>query len=539
MPSEPVAPAIRASAASAGMSAAHVRPEEAEFFDLEREIPGFGGYSFDAQGNLVAYAKDLGPGARGAAMQRLGQVLNGRRGGLRGHHGTVLLKPGRFAFSELADWRDQLTDELLGKGLGVQSTDADEAQNRVVVEVRTPGGRAAVMRALAALHVPHDAVLVQDADSIAYEGSQPGGYLNGNLSSAPARGGLPVYWPHNGTYFLCTVGFYAMKGSVEVGVTNSHCSNDEYDGPGDNTAYFFSASGDANNFTLTNPLGHETDDRGFYDYCGKWYNPIRFCRRADANLFTVDATAPATAVGYIVRYTQVNPGSGSSGTYFVVNASNPSFKITARNHSRTGDAVNKVGATTAWTQGSVTATCKDIDMWSLTTIYAAVMKCQHEANYARDGGDSGAPVFALTAAGTADLRGVHWGRYVQGGWLKTVFSPLGGIEEDLGALSVLAPTEPAAPVYGVTLSGPTVVSRAGGYGTWTASAVNGIAPYTYTWWADGELVGQGASYTSYIPSGGLELDVEVTDASGEVAYASLYVEPMCEPSGDPSLDPCM
>jgi hypothetical protein len=67
------------------------------------------------------------------------------------------------------------------------------------------------------------------------------------------------------------------------------------------------------------------------------------------------------------------------------------------------------------------------------------------------------------------------------------------------------------------------------YQTWTASVVNGTAPYSYTWYKDGYAVGTGASYSDYVPDTGMQLQLTVTDAAGGSVTASLYVSPFTPP----------
>ena len=98
-----------------------------------------------------------------------------------------------------------------------------------------------------------------------------------------------------------------------------------------------------------------------------------------------------------------------------------------------GEEVNKAGISTGWTNGVVTATCKDIEVYVIPLVAGQVYKCQDEANYGRAKGDSGSPVFSFYY-GFADLKGIHWGRYFQLFGMRTIFSPISGIEADFGPL---------------------------------------------------------------------------------------------------------
>ena len=67
------------------------------------------------------------------------------------------------------------------------------------------------------------------------------------------------------------------------------------------------------------------------------------------------------------------------------------------------------------------------------------------------------------------------------------------------------------------------------YQTWTASAINGTAPYAYAWYKDGVFVGSGSSYSDYVPDSGMQLQLTVTDAAGGSATSTLYVSPFIPP----------
>lgn len=58
--------------------------------------------------------------------------------------------------------------------------------------------------------------------------------------------------------------------------------------------------------------------------------------------------------------------------------------------------------------------------------------------------------------------------------------------------------------------------------TWTASAANGAAPYTYTWLRDGVVVGTGATYTGLV-NGSFQLEVQVADLYNSTATTSMWV----------------
>ena len=94
-----------------------------------------------------------------------------------------------------------------------------------------------------------------------------------------------------------------------------------------------------------------------------------------------------------------------------------------------GQTVNKIGRTTGWTFGKVTNTCVTVNVSgsNITQI------CQSLVTAGVGAGDSGSPVFNWSGTGnTVRLAGILWGG---SGNNLFVFSPMSGIEKELGALT--------------------------------------------------------------------------------------------------------
>src|SRR5205823_2733612 len=107
------------------------------------------------------------------------------------------------------------------------------------------------------------------------------------------------------------------------------------------------------------------------------------CRYSDT-AYSQRAAGVAADQGFIAQTTAVNSGSLTiSGQ----------FRIVSKGPSVVGDVVNKVGRTTGWSQGQVTATCVDVIV--LGSLNADV--CQDEVSASVGAGDSGSPVFAITS----------------------------------------------------------------------------------------------------------------------------------------------
>ena len=105
-----------------------------------------------------------------------------------------------------------------------------------------------------------------------------------------------------------------------------------------------------------------------------------------------------------------------------------------------GETLNKVGRTTGWTRGTVSATCVNTNVAG-TNI---TQLCQGFVNAGVAGGDSGSPVFRVTnapASGDVRLYGILWGGNSAG--TLFVFSPIGSVNiqrsTELGPLTTCAP----------------------------------------------------------------------------------------------------
>jgi hypothetical protein len=93
-----------------------------------------------------------------------------------------------------------------------------------------------------------------------------------------------------------------------------------------------------------------------------------------------------------------------------------------------GQTVHKIGRTTAWTRGSVTNTCVNVNVSGSNV----TQLCQTLVSAGVGAGDSGSPVFRRQGTGSnVTLVGILWGG---SGSSLYVFSPISNIEAELGAL---------------------------------------------------------------------------------------------------------
>jgi hypothetical protein len=224
----------------------------------------------------------------------------------------------------------------------------------------------------------------------------------------------------------CTLGFNATSSGSAAFVTASHCTRTQ--GGVEGTGYSQPLVG-------SRQIGTEAKDPNWFTNAqvprcprSTTTTPI-YCRWADAAVATY-SSGISHERGYLARTTYSSTFRGDSGSY-VVDQASPRFRITQGLYGTTaGDPVDKVGWRSGWTWGDVDAPCQDVDLATFSRPGYWLL-CQDYAWYGAERGDSGAPVFAYLSSTEAGLQGIHWGA-LSGG--RKLYSPLGGIERDLGTL---------------------------------------------------------------------------------------------------------
>ena len=286
---------------------------------------------------------------------------------------------------------------------GVVFTDADETRGRVVVGVLDADMQGLVRATAARLGVS-----AQDIEVIETEPIFQVATLRDSVR--PVEAGYQIRF----SQYVCSLGFNAVRNGVLGFVTASHCSTNQ--GSVDGTEYYQPL-----NQVPGELIGTETVDPP-YVRNGKGCPKGRVCRYSDSN-FVAGANGVAFALGTIAKTTGPNNLSLTvAGT----------FNVAGEGAAAKNDVVNKVGRTTGWGQGTLTRTCVNTGV-SGSNI---VLLCQ---NFVEDddvivqGGDSGSPVFKITGSNdSVTLLGNLWGGNSSG--TLFVYSPIAGIEQELGAL---------------------------------------------------------------------------------------------------------
>jgi hypothetical protein len=323
---------------------------------------------------------------------------------------------GRFRFTQLKDWYDQMKEPVLGTA-GVVLTDIDDARNLLHVGVENLNTQLAVESELARLGIPREAVEIELTEPVSFQSTLRDRYR-------PLVGGLQTtFTPRNeeSGFNTCTIGFMArasVKGSVFGGfVTNSHCSWIRSFNDG---TYHYQPT-----YSTDNEIGLEILDPKFFS--GGVCPSGRQCRRSDsAFVVTCDYhQCYDPKLGLIAL-----PALGS------IDWNGTTSTITSKASSPVvGHAINKVGRTTGRTSGTVTKTCVNINVNSTNITYL----CQSQASYSAASGDSGSPVFRIPdplKPSSVQLYGIHWGSNDNSG----LFSPISFVQlsSELGPLTTCA-----------------------------------------------------------------------------------------------------
>ncbi|HEX6747253.1 MAG TPA: hypothetical protein VF092_08120 [Longimicrobium sp.] len=361
---------------------------DGRFLELSRQVPGFGGYFFDSQGDLNVYLTDLRQEA--AARSAVADVAAGRAGSAV-HPFTrpaaTRIRQGEYDFVQLNAWRERLREAFSISG--VQSLDADEAANRVRVGVTSAEAGARVRALAERAGVPAGALVV--------------------------RVESPVQ-------LLATVRDYTRPVVGGLQIDNSGCTlglNVWYSNPGVNvpvgTAGFFTASHCSSVIGGTDgsierqggvQIGHELYDPAFFDHAAYAGCPTtNHCRWSDVSFFSYDAGV-SWQLGAVARTLYRGVGLFQTGS-IDVDAANPRFTLVAGASPAVGTYLSKVGRTTGWTEGPVAQTCADV----LQRVGDHLLLCQDRVDAYAIGGDSGSPVFQWTYSGSsAYVAGIVWGR---------------------------------------------------------------------------------------------------------------------------------
>jgi hypothetical protein len=393
----PTSPDAGLSTSAASSSQGPELPSAAEF---ARQVPGFGGFFLDRNGNPTVY---LTAGASRAPADRL-------LAGYLAAHGlstaAVRVSEARYGWQQLQRWQEDASTEALAVP-GAVFVDNDETRNRVLIGVSDLGAEGRVRAATARFGIPDEAVIVERTDPIVQVATLQ------NVVDRPVRGGVQINFPG----FLCSVGFNATSGTQKSFITASHCTTTQ--GGVESTPYW-----QPRESVAPEQIATEVADP-VYVRGGAGCPSGRRCRVSDASRAAY-INGANQALGKIAQTSGANNGSLTITGSFSIKKDDCTG--TLGGCLAVGQTVNKVGRTTGWTSGEITNTCVNTGVLGSNI----VQLCQTFVSAGVGAGDSGSDVFEVTGGSNVKLAGILWGGSSAG--TLFVFSPLANVVRDLGPL---------------------------------------------------------------------------------------------------------
>lgn len=416
-PEKPIDPGSRAPSTA---TLAQVSQDDApDQLSVAQVVPGFGGYFLDASGAPTVYLTDASQ--RPAAESALAGFL-----AERGFTAADLrVRPAEYEYAQLDAWYRAARPSAFAVE-GIILGDVDEAHNRIRFGVATGSAAGAVQAAVTGLGIPPEAVIVQQRAPIK-------AMVTLRERVRPTVGGLQInFFPStvSAVTLLCTLGFNAIAEGENSFITNSHCSNVE-GGTETPTDYYQAVRGSnaGNMFTpiAANFIAVEADDPHWEFQVSADCPPPLACRYSDASRARY-APGVEFILGRIARIDEVT--TSLDDTLHTISGHFTIKKEQA--NSVVGESAHKVGRTTGWTVGPTTETC--VDVLALGTTH--IRLCQTIVGGIVAGGDSGSNVFRVKNlnSGHVVLLGVLWGGSTDENVAEFVYSPMSGIERELGEL---------------------------------------------------------------------------------------------------------
>lgn len=368
---------------------------ERDFARLADTVPEFAGFYYDATGTLVIRLVDAPPDALGKVISHLQR--QGRR--VQPH----VVRSALYRFSELVNWRQAIRRAL---PLGVHSLDLDEVANRLQFGVPDLALAPQVQAAAAQLGIPSNAIDIVRSPTPA---------LRATLRDKhrPVRGGVHITW-ENGT--ACTLTISGLSPSADKGdFTASHCSQIYAGMDGGDGTLFFQPSG------LLNWIGGEGNDPT--PFSGGSCAAGRVCRNAD--ILFISATTDAWHGGNTIFKPTGAPVAGGPGSITIAGT----FTVTSGPPAAVGDSLQKVGRTSGWTKGAISATCVDKFTGVMKAGQQLWILCNDVSSVWSEGGDSGSPMIRPSGS-NVQLLGILWGGPANN-FNETWHSPCANIAQDL------------------------------------------------------------------------------------------------------------
>jgi len=349
-----------------------MRGIEDEILRIESRVPGFAGMHKDASGQMVVHLADLGQRPAAAAeMAKIAVLLKDMDPGTARDlaAGRIKVVQADYSFSQLVDWQ-QATLSALAARPGFNSVDADESTNHVHVTLLPGTDIASFSKAMTGLGIPAQAI------EITYDSPMGPANIRNRFPNG-LGGGMQI---ENELGQFCSLGFNVTTNYDEQAfVTAGHCAPGT---PGDgvlgNLIYQnVNIGGYQVGTILENPVWPTIADAPCNGKRCPWAD-VMLVKYLNASL-SVHVVAATTYLG------QNNQLGSIFENAWRVNQQRRPYPLYA---GYTG--VDKVGRTTGWTRGNVSATCVAQDLGTYW------VRCSNLITGSSAGeGDSGASVFLL------------------------------------------------------------------------------------------------------------------------------------------------
>jgi len=397
---------------------------DGRFLELAHQVPGFGGYFFDDNGDLNVYLTDLSkePAAR-AAVADVAQRRFQRHQQPWSRPAAIIVRHADFDFPQLQGWRARFS--ALPIIAGVQLVDVDEKMNRIYIGVTNEEAVPRVLARFDALGAPRSAVTVEVV---------PVASLTSTLQQyyRPLIGGLQIDWNNaQGVPTTCTLGVNVWYTNFSQGIstgtpgfyTAGHCSTTRFATDGT----VFSQGGTR--------IGYERwDPPPFTSALTSACPPGAYCRWSDVAFAQYDDPNVDRHQGSVAQTAWRGFGNSQPGSLDIVTE----YVLNATTTPVVGDYLDKVGRTTGWTSGQITQaqpgqiahTCGDFFIGGYDIL------CQDQVEAFADSGDSGSPVFAELTQTSAAFAGIVWAKDNNGAF---IFSPIDRIAADMGGYVTYGP----------------------------------------------------------------------------------------------------
>lgn len=392
-------------------------------------VPGFAGY-FLAGDEPTVQLTD--PAERPAAEDALSGWLSSR-----GFSASDLeVRQAEYDWLQLDEWYRAAWPEALSVD-GAVLSDLDEGNNRLRFGGVDDAAVSLMDAAVAEAGVPSDAYVVEVVPPV-----EPVATLRDRVRPVPAGYQINFVFLVDGEVVSvgprCTLGFNAIPEGPEHEpnasfIVNSHCTGLEGDGATGEVRYYQPLQTSLTSVLIEddeNFIGVEVDDP-VAQISPDCPDAVP-CRWADAARAEYSGDVPFE-LGEIARPAAFDPIEGT----IEVDEKKPSFEIADEQpFAVLGEFANKVGRTTGWTGGEVTATC--VNVIAIGGVF--VRRCQAFVAAGSGGGDSGSPVFlaqnrrSQASGKKVILGGILWGGSIEEEDPEFVYSPTFNIERELGLL---------------------------------------------------------------------------------------------------------